>query len=140
MLNRQAPLGLRGWTNSEATPIHFLQRVPHIRFRYAPADFAVQYLYRAGSEWHRLHTIIKGNQVNRINEVCSLVKLLDPGEVVRTLHDDGELTALKQPLHGRARDKLTRHLHDTLALSREWISLATAADKRRSRWRPHSVN
>ena len=107
---------------------HFLERVPHIRFQYAPADFAVQFLYRAGSEWHRLHTIVKGHQVNRINEARSLVKLLDPGEVVATLHGDGELAALKQPLHGRARDKLTRHLHDTLALSREWIGLAFAMD------------
>ena len=107
---------------------HFLQRVPHIRFQYAPADFAVQYIYRAGSEWHRLHTIVIGNQINRLNEARSLVKLLNPGEVVGTLHDDGELTALKQPLDGRARDKLTRHLHDTLALAREWIGLASAAD------------
>ena len=106
----------------------FLQRVPHIRFRYAPADFAVQYLYRAGSEWHRLHTIVIGNQVNRLNEARSLVKLLDPSEVVGTLHDDAELTTLKQPVEGRARDKLTRHLHDTLALAREWIRLACAAE------------
>ena len=106
----------------------FLQRVPHIRFQYAPADFAVQYLYRAGSEWHRLHTIVIGNQVNRLNEARSLVRLLDPGEVVATLHDDAELAALKQPLDGRARDKLTRHLHDTLALAGEWIRLASAAE------------
>ena len=106
----------------------FLQRVPHIRFQYAPADFAVQYLYRAGSEWHRLHTIVTGNQVSRLNEARSLVRLLDPGEVVGTLHDDAELAALKQPLDGRARDKLTRHLHDTLALAGEWIRLASAAE------------
>jgi len=107
---------------------NFLQRVPHIRFQYAPADFAVQYIYRAGSEWHRLHTIVIGNQINRLNEARSLVKLMDPSEVVGTLHDDAELTTLKQPLEGRARDKLTRHLHDTLALSREWIRLASAAE------------
>ena len=106
----------------------FLRRVPHIRFQYAPADFAVQYLYRAGSDWHRLHTIVIGHQINRLNEARSLVKLLDPGEVVRALHDDAELTALKQPLDGRARDKLTRHLHDTLALAREWIRLASVAE------------
>ena len=106
----------------------FLQRVPHIRFQYAPADFAVQYLYRAGSEWSRLHIIIIGDQINRLNEARSLVKVLDPSEVVGTLHDDAELTSLKQPLDGRARDKLTRHLHDTLALAREWIRLASAAD------------
>ena len=105
---------------------HFLQRVPHIRFQYAPADFAIQYLYRAGSEWHRLHTIMKGrHQVNRLNDVRSLVERLVPGEVVAALHNDGELSALKQPLVGRARDKLTRHLHDTLALSREWIGLVS---------------
>ena len=106
----------------------FLQRVPHIRFQYAPADFAVQYLYRAGSEWHRLHTIVIDDQVNRLNEARSLVKLLDPSEVVGTLHQDADLTILKQPLDGRARDKLTRHLHDTLALAREWIRLAAAAE------------
>lgn len=106
----------------------FLQRVPHIRFQYAPADFAVQYLYRAGSEWHRLHTIVIGDQVNRLNEARSLVKLLDPGEIVGTLHQDVDLTILKQPLDGRARDKLTRHLHDTLALAREWIRLAATAE------------
>ena len=106
----------------------FLHRVPHIRFQYAPADFAVQYLYRAGSEWHRLHTIVMGNQINRLNESRSLVKVLDPSEVVATLHQDAELTVLKQPLDGRARDKLTRHLHDTLALAREWIRLASAAE------------
>ena len=108
--------------------VHFLQRVPHIRFQYAPANFAVQYLYRAGSEWHRLHTIVKGDQVSRLNEARSLVKFLDPSEVVGRLHNDSELTALKQPLDGRARDKLTRHLHDTLALSRDWIRLASAAN------------
>ena len=106
----------------------FLQRVPHIRFQYAPADFAVQYLYRAGSEWHRLHTIVIGNQINRLNEARSLVKLLDPSEVVGTLHQDADLTILKQPLDGSARDKLTRHLHDTLALAREWIRLAATTE------------
>ena len=107
---------------------HFLQRVPHIRFQYSPADFAVQYLYRAGSEWHRLQAIVKDNQVNRLKEARSLVELLDPSEVVGSLHDDDELTALKQPLDGSPRDKLTRHLHDTLALSREWIALVSAVD------------
>ena len=106
----------------------FLKRVPHIRFQYAPADFAVQYLYRAGSEWHRLHTIVIDDRVSRLNEARSLVKLLDPNEVVGTLHQDAELAVLKQPLDGRARDKLTRHLHDTLALAREWFRLAATAE------------
>ena len=106
----------------------FLKRVPHIRFLYAPADFALQFLYRAGSEWHRLHTIVFGNHINRLNEARALVKLLDPAQVVATLHDAPELTTLKQPLEGRARDKLARHLHDTLALGRQWIRLASVAE------------
>ena len=106
----------------------FLKRVPHIRFLYAPADFALQFLYRAGSEWHRLHTIVLGNHINRLNEARALVKLLNPAQVVATLHDDAELPTLKQPLEGRARDKLARHLHDTLALGRQWIRLAAAAE------------
>ena len=106
----------------------FLQRVPHMRFQYTPAGFAIQYLYRAGSEWHRLHIIVINNQINRLNEARSLVKQLDPSEVVGTLHDDAELPTLKQPLDGRARDRLIRHLHDTLALARGWIRLASAAE------------
>ena len=106
----------------------FLKRVPHMRFQYAPADFAVQYLYRAGSEWHRLHTIVIGDQISRLNEARSLLNLLEPSEVVGALHDDPELTAVKQPLDGRARDKLCRHLHDTLALAGEWTRLAAATD------------
>ena len=106
----------------------FLQRVPHIRFLYAPADLALQYLYRVGSEWHRLHTIVIENQAKRLNEARSLIELLDPREVIGTLHADAELTALKQPLDGRAREKLARHLHDTLALAREWVRLTRAAE------------
>ena len=107
----------------------FLRRVPHIRFQYAPADIAIQFLYRAGSEWHRLHTIIGRNQSRRLNEVQVLIKQLNPVEVVANLHDQDELSILKQPLQGRARDKLVRHLHDTLALAKEWSRLiATAKD------------
>ena len=105
----------------------FLQRVPHIRFQYAPADFAIQFVYRAGSEWHRLHTIVGGNQRHRLNEAQPLVKVLNPVEVVANLHDEDELSILKQPLEGRARDKLVRHLHDTLALAREWSRLVAVA-------------
>ena len=110
-------------------PKNFLRRVPHIRFQYAPADFALQFVYRAGSEWHRLHTIVgeRHRQLKRLNEARALVKVLDPGEVVASLHDDAELTALRHPLDGRARDKLTRHMHDTLGLAREWIRLAAPA-------------
>ena len=105
----------------------FLQRVPHIRFQYKPADFAIQFVYRTGSEWHRLHTIVGGNQGHRLTEVQALLKALDPVEVVANLHDQDELSVLRQPLEGRARDKLVRHLHDTLALAREWTRLAAAA-------------
>lgn len=112
---------------SKAT--QFLQRVPYMRFQYAPAVDAVQYLYRAGSEWHRLHTIVSGdNQTSHLKEARSLVGRLDPSEVIGALHDDAELTALRQPLDGWVRDKLIRHLHDTLALAKEWIRLASATD------------
>ncbi len=107
----------------------FLCRVPHIRFQYAPADLAIQFLYRAGSEWHRLHTIIGSSESRRLNEVRRLTKQLNPVEVVTHLHDQDELSILKQPLQGRARDKLVRHLHDTLATAKEWSRLiATAKD------------
>ena len=43
--------------------------------------------------------------------------------MVASLHDETELVALKQPLEGRARDKLARHLHDTISLAVEWIRL-----------------
>ena len=101
----------------------FLNRVPYIRFAYAPADRALQFLYRAGSVWHRLHTIVGENQTNHLKEASSLVKNLDPLNVVASLHDETELVALKQPLEGRARDKLARHLHDTISLAVEWIRL-----------------
>lgn len=104
----------------------FLHRVPHIRFLYAPADLAIRFIYRAGSEWHRLHTIVGGDQRNRLNEAQALVDLLNPREVVATLHDENGLSVLKQPLDGRARDKLARHLHDSVALAREWCRLVFA--------------
>ena len=106
----------------------FLHRVPHIRFQYPPADSAIQFVYRAGSQWHRLHTIVRDNQSTRLNEAQALVKLLDPGEVVADLHAEGELNVLKQPLEGRARDKFARHLHDTLALAREWSRLVAGTN------------
>ena len=107
----------------------FIHRVPHIRFQYAPASSALQFLYRAGSEWHRLHTIIGGNHVNRLSEARTLVRLLNPGQVVANLPDDAELPTVRKPLDGSARDKLTRHLHDTLALAGQWIRLSTASEE-----------
>ena len=104
----------------------FLQRVPFIRFQYAPAVSAIQFVYRAGSEWHRLHTIVGRNQSHRLNEAQNLVKALNPLEIVANLHGEDELSILRQPLHGRARDKLIRHLHDSLVLAREWIRLVSA--------------
>ena len=101
----------------------FLVRVPHIRFTYAPADRALQFLYRTGSEWHRLHTIVGENRSTRLREARALVKTLDPMNVAASIHDETELTALKTPLEGRARDKLTRHLHDTIGRAGEWIRL-----------------
>ena len=104
----------------------FLQRVPFIRFQYAPAVSAIQFVYRAGSEWHRLHTIVGRNQSHRLNEAKNLVKALNPLEIVANLHGEDELSILRQPLHSRARDKLIRHLHDSLVLAREWIRLVSA--------------
>ena len=104
----------------------FLDRVPHIRFAYAPANRALQFLYRAGSEWHRLHTIVGKNRVSRIKEARLLLKKLDPANTVISLHDEAEIVVLKQPLEGRARDKLVRHLHDTVGLAGEWIRLTGA--------------
>ena len=101
----------------------FLARVPHVRFAYAPADRALQFLYRAGSEWHRLHTSVGENRSKRLKEVRALTKGLDPATVIASLHHESELVALKQPLDGSARDKLARHLHHTLSLAREWMQL-----------------
>ena len=101
----------------------FLARVPHIRFAYQPADRALLFLYRAGSEWHRLHTIVGENRSRRLKEVRALTKGLDPATVIASLHHESELVALKQPLEGIARDKLARHLHHTLSLAREWMQL-----------------
>ena len=101
----------------------FLDRVPHIRFAYAPANRALQFLYRAGSDWHRLHTIIGENRSSRLKEARLLLKNLDPANTVTSLHEEAEIIVLKQPLEGRARGKLIRHLHDTIGLAGEWIRL-----------------
>ena len=101
----------------------FLARVPHIRFAYQPADRALQFLYRAGSEWYRLHTIVGENRSKHLKEVSALTKGLDAATVIASLHLESELVALKQPLEGIARDKLARHLHHTLSLAREWAHL-----------------
>ena len=104
----------------------FLNRVPYIHFAYTPADRALQFLYRTGSDWHRLHTIVGKNDSNRLKEARALTKTLNPLNVVASLHDEPELVVLKQPLEGRARDKLTRHLHDSIGLAREWTQLTNA--------------
>jgi len=104
----------------------FLQRVPHIRSQYTPADIAIRFLYRAGSGWHRLHTFVRDNHRHRLTEVRALLKTLDPVEVVANLQGEDNLSIVTRPLEGRARDKLVRHLHDTLALAREWSRLVAA--------------
>ena len=101
----------------------FLTRVPHIHFAYSPADQALRFLYRAGSDWRRLHIIVGDNRRNRFREARALAKTLDPATVVASLHDQTELATLNRPLVGSARDKLARHLHDTIGLAREWIRL-----------------
>ena len=110
----------------------FLDRVPHIRFAYAPANRALQFLYRAGSDWHQLHTIVGENRISRLKEALLLLKNLDPTNTVTSLHEEAGIVVLKQPLEGRARDKLVRHLHDTIGLAGEWTRLTgTSAGSRR---------
>ena len=104
----------------------FLARVPHIHFAYPPADQALRFLYRAGSDWRRLHVIVGENKSNHFKEARALAKTLDPATVVASLHDETELVALTKPLVGSARDKLARHLHNTVGLAREWVRLTEA--------------
>ena len=104
----------------------FLARVPHIHFSYPPADQALRFLYRAGSDWRRLHVIVGENRSNSFKEARALAETLDPANVVASLHDETELVALTKPLVGSARDKLARHLHNTIGLAREWIRLTEA--------------
>ena len=105
----------------------FLARVPHIHFAYSPADQALRFLYRAGSDWRRLHVIVGENLSNHFKEASVLAKTLDPATVIVSLHDQARARyAEYRPLVGRARDKLARHLHDTIGLAREWIQLTDA--------------
>ena len=104
----------------------FLARVPHMHFAYPPADQALRFLYRAGSDWHRLHVIVGKNRSNRFKEARTLAETLDPANVVASLHDETDLAALTKPLVGSARDKLARHLHNTIGLAREWVRLTEA--------------
>ena len=98
---------------------------------YPPADQALRFLYRAGSDWHRLHVIVGKNRSNRFKEARTLAETLDPANVVASLHDETDLAALTKPLVGSARDKLARHLHNTIGLAREWVRL-TEAERRGS--------
>ena len=56
----------------------------------------------------------------------ALLRALDPVEDVANLQGEDELSIVTRPIEGRARDKLVRHLHDTLALAREWSRLVAA--------------
>ena len=118
----------------------FLARVPHIHFAYSPADQALRFLYRAGSDWRRLHVIVGDNRSNRFKEARTLAKTLDPATVVASLHDQTELVTLNKPLVGSARDKLARHLHDTIGLAREWIQLTEAGRRGGERTDADRVN
>ena len=118
----------------------FLDKVPHIRSMYRPADLALRYLYREGSNWHRLHVVVAEDQRRRAEAIKSLCTTLDPSAVVTELHDDRDLAGLRHPLEGSVRAKLERHLHDSLGLAREWLRLVDMenatddrADQERSR-------
>ena len=52
----------------------FLVRVPHIHFAYSPADQALRFLYRPGSDWRRLHVIVAENRGNRFKEARVLAQ------------------------------------------------------------------
>ena len=111
----------------------FLDKVPHIRSMYRPADLALRYLYREGTDWHRLHVVVAKDQRHRAEAIKSLCTDLDPSAVVATLHEERDLAGLRHPLEGSVRTKLERHLHDSLGTAREWLRLVdmeTASDDR----------
>ena len=98
----------------------FLVRIPSIRFSFQPAEGALRFLYRPESGWRRLHELIAQKQHNRVNEVKALCEELNPREV-STVHR--QFPNLKKKLVGHARDKLAKHLHDTVGLATDWAAL-----------------
>ena len=102
---------------------NFLKHVPHIGFIYKPAEKALQFLYGPGTDLYRLHTLIAKDQRQCVVEITALHKRLDPRKIVSTLHQEPELSEIKRELTGGARNKLVRHLHDSLTLAAEWVGL-----------------
>ena len=102
---------------------NFLKRIPHFGFGYAPAKKTLEFLYRPHSDWHRLHTLIAENHRQHLVAVRTLCGRLNPHDIVSNAHQEPELPELKRQLTGSARDKLARHLHDSLMLAAEWMTL-----------------
>ncbi|MDE2915516.1 MAG: hypothetical protein OXL68_21685 [Paracoccaceae bacterium] len=99
----------------------FLARLPSIRFGYQPAENALRHLYGPKTSWRRLHEIIGNKQYGRTEEVSAIIQGHDPKAVVATVHN--RIPGLRQQLVGHPRDKLKKHLHDSIALGTEWLDL-----------------
>ena len=98
----------------------FLSRVPSIRFNYQPAMSALRTLYKTGSQLHRLHTLIANDDRKRIREVEALCKELNPRNIVANLQN--KVQGIKAEFTGHTREKLVRHLYDSISLGNAWIA------------------
>ena len=98
----------------------FLTRVPSIRFKYQPAVSALRSLYETGSDLHRLHTLIANDDRQRIREVEALCKDLNPRNIVANLQN--KVQGIKAEFTGYTREKLVRHLYDSISLGNAWIA------------------
>ena len=105
----------------------FLDRVPSIRFGYQPAERALRFLYGSKFGWRRLHVLVANGDHRNASEVRAIISDLDP-KIVTSLHH--QVPGLRQQLVGRARDKLSKHLHDTIALAVDWLDLVERKDNR----------
>ena len=110
----------------------FLTRIPSIRFGYKPAEAALRFLYGPNSAWRRLHELVGKGEYGRADEVKTLISELNP-KVVGNVHH--HIPSLRQQLVGHARDKLTKHLHDTMALASDWLDLVEKQSNRQPRRR-----
>jgi len=115
-----------------AQAAQFLHRVPHIGFMYAPAEKALQYIYREGADFRRLHGLVAGDDPRSLKDVRHLLGRLDPVRIVAEIHHEDGLVELKHALEGKARHKLLRHLHDSIALAQEWCQLVDAEQRRQA--------
>ena len=98
----------------------FLSRVPSIRFNYRPAMSALRTLYKTGSKLHRLHTLIANDDRKRRREVEALCKELNPRNIVANLQNKAQ--GIKAEFTGHTREKLVRHLYDSISLGNAWIA------------------